>query len=499
MNKFEFLKKIKFPKLKRPSIGQMIFWGSAIALAIGGFNLARNMTACWAITDLPGMKLPTCSGGVGGSGVVFNPQDATAMPGEAPPPVIPEASIPEAPLPPAWDGASRINILFFGLDYRDWEVGQGPPRSDTMIVFTIDPVAKRVGMLSIPRDMWVKIPDGFGYGRINMAYPNGEGAKLPGGGAELARKTVEQFLGVPIHYYAQVDFVTFVEFIDFIGGVDPWVEETLRLDPVGKGKNGDGKDKFIVNCCGYRHMNGWRTLAYARTRKTEGGDIDRARRQQLVIYAIQKKVFSPEVFTKLITNAPAIYAQFQSGIHTNMAFEDALKLAMLGKDISLDSVSLNVIDDTMVTLDNVMLGGQNASILKPRSDQIRVLRDQIFSGGALSPRAVPYGTTDVALITQVMRSEEARVRVLDGTFIPGMDQRAGAWFRSQGLNVTEVGPAAEVYASTSVVVYGPKLYTLRYLQATFGIPANRITFSPAPAATVDIEIRFGSDLSAYVP
>lgn len=492
MNKFEFLKQVRLPK-KLP-IGRIIFWGITLALAIGGFTLARSMTGCWSITDLPGSKLASCPQGVGDAGGAFVPADATAVPGEALPPPIEEASIPDAPLPPSWDGASRINILFFGLDYREWEANQGPPRSDTMIVFTIDPVAKTVGMLSIPRDMWVNIPDGFGYGRINMAYPSGEGAKLPGGGPELARKTVEQFLGVPIHYYAQVDFVTFVDFIDFIGGVDPWVEESLVLDPIGP-----GKDKFRVNCCGYRHMNGWRTLAYARTRKTENGDIDRARRQQLVIYAIQKKVFSPEVFAKLIQNAPAIYAQFQSGIHTNMAFEDALKLAMLGKDIPVESLKMAVIDETMVTLDNVELGGQNASILKPRTDLIRVLRDQVFSGGALSPLAVPSGSADMTQIAQAMVAEEARVRVLDGTFIPGMDQRAGMWFRSQGLNVTEVGPAAEAYGSMSLIVYGPKLYTLKYLQGTFGIPNTRIRFSPDPASTADIEIRFGSDLAGYVP
>ena len=74
-----------------------------------------------------------------------------------------------------------------------------------MILLTIDPLTKTAGMLSIPRDMWVNIP-GFGYSRINTAYSLGEGSKLPGGGPELARKTVEQFIGVPIQYYAQIDF-----------------------------------------------------------------------------------------------------------------------------------------------------------------------------------------------------------------------------------------------------------------------------------------------------
>ncbi|GAB4542329.1 MAG: hypothetical protein Fur002_12350 [Anaerolineales bacterium] len=463
-----------------------------LALGAGSFTITRGLVECWLVTDLPGIPLPTCSGGVNAADPAFAPQDGAPATGDATP--TPQVAIPESELPAAWDGASRINILFFGLDYRDWLAEDGPPRSDTMIVFTIDPISKKVGMLSVPRDLWVNIP-GFGFSRINTAYPSGEGARLPGGGAGLAMKTVEQLLGVPIHYYAQVDFNTFVEFIDYIGGIDVWVEESLTLDPIGP-----GQDKFKVNCCGYRHMNGWRALAYARTRKTENGDLDRAKRQQYVIYAIQKKVFDPQVFPTLIKNAPAIYAQFQSGIHTNMPFEDAVKLAMLGKDISLKGNQMRVIDKTMVTLDSVTLGGQNASILKPMPDKIRILRDEVFtSGGALSPLAAPANPSDLNALVQSMREEEARVRVLDGTFTPGMDQRAGAVLQSQGMNVTEVGPASEAYASTLVIVYGPKLYTIKYLQAVFAIPASQIRFSPDSTSSVDIEIRLGADVAGYIP
>ncbi len=128
---------------------------------------------------------------------------------------------------------------------------RAPPRSDTMILLTIDPLTKTAGMLSIPRDMWVNVP-GFGYSRINMAYANGEGSKLPGGGPELAKKTVEQFIGVPIQYYAQIDFSTFASFIDEIGGIEIYNDENLRLDPLGT-----GKDKIKLTCCGLRQLK-WR-------------------------------------------------------------------------------------------------------------------------------------------------------------------------------------------------------------------------------------------------
>ncbi len=211
MNRFGFLKKIKFPKFGRPAIGQIIFWGVALFLGVLAFVFARNFTACWNLTDLPGLSPANCRD-VANAPAGFNPEGTPIATTEA---ALPPAPItaPEVALPPAWDGASRINILFLGLDYRDWQANEGPPRTDTMILFTIDPITKTAGMLSIPRDLWVNIP-GFEYGRINMAYPSGEGAQLPGGGPGLAMKTVEQLLGVPVQYYAQVDFNTFTDLVN---------------------------------------------------------------------------------------------------------------------------------------------------------------------------------------------------------------------------------------------------------------------------------------------
>jgi len=342
--------------------------------------------------------------------------------------------------------------------------------------------------------LWVNIP-GFGYSRINTAYPSGQGNKLPGGGAGLAMKTVEQFLGVPVHYYAQVDFNTFTELVNRLGCIYVIPEEILVLDPVG-----EGTDHVVITPGGERKLCGWKVLAYARTRKTEGGDMDRARRQQQVIFALQQKIFDPEVFPSLILQAPQMYSELSSGIHTNMPLEDAIKLAVLGKDIAPESIKTGVIDTTMVTFDNTILGGQAASVMKPISDKIRVLRDKIFTtSGPLSPMAVASGSTDINLIVPAMRTEEARVRIVDGTFTTGLDQRAGTFFQAQGMNVTEVGPADNVYATTLIIVYGPKLYTLRYMQSVFGISHTQIRFSPDPTSTVDIEIRLGSDLAGTIP
>jgi polyisoprenyl-teichoic acid--peptidoglycan teichoic acid transferase len=485
MNRFEFLKKLKLPKFGRSAIGPIIFWCITLALGVAAFAFARSFTACWNLTGLPGVAPARCSN-ASDSTAQFNPQGTPIATEEAVLPAPPVAA-PEVALPPAWDGASRINILFFGLRGGDVS-GEGCPAcTDTLILFTIDPITKTAGMLSIPRDLWVNIP-GFGYSRINTAYTDGEGAKLPGGGAGLIMKTVEQLIGVPVHYYAQVDFDTFSKMVDRVGCIKVVPTEKLTLDPVG-----GGTDHVVITPGGERELCGWKALAYARIRKTAGGDTDRSRRQQQVVFALQQKIFDPEQFPKLIVQAPQIYSELSSGIHTNMPIEDAIKLAVLGKDISQSSVKTGIIDTTMVTFDNTILGGQAASVMKPMSDKIRVLRDEIFtSTGPLSP--IAQGDP-----VSLMRAEEARVRIVDGTFTPGLDQRAGVWFQSQGVNVTEVGAANEVYSSTVVVVYGPKLYTLKYLQSTFGIPHTQIKFNPDPNSTVDIEVRLGSDIAGNIP
>src|SRR5215216_6969537 len=365
MNRLNFLKNIK---LGRPSIsvGQIIVIIVGLILAVGGFFFTRGLITCWSITPIGGTPPASCgtvNQGLNGPNVPS--QGGTPVPTVEglPPPV----NIPESNLPPAWDGASRINILIIGLDYRDWLAGEGAPRSDTMIVLTIDPLTKTAGIMSIPRDLWVNIP-GFGYSRINTAYSSGEGSKLPGGGPELARKTVEQLIGVPVQYYAQIDFNTFVEFIDLIGGIDIYSDEELRLDPVGS-----GKDKIKITCCGMRHLKGEATLAYARFRKDKEGDVGCSKRQQKVILAIRDKVLSPENFPILLGKAQQFYEEFSAGIKTNMPFNTAIQLGVLAKDIPVESIKPGVIDYTMVTLDDVILGGQNANIMKPMPDKIRIL------------------------------------------------------------------------------------------------------------------------------
>ncbi len=488
------IRSIKIPVLPRFNISRprklpvrrLILWGVAFAAAIGAFLFMQQFTACWQLTALPGQRPGWCAGAptAYGSTPDVNAQGTAILP----PPTPVDAPAPEVDYP-AWDGGSRINIVFFGLRGGSTGANDCPLCTDTIIVFTIDPVSRTAGMISVPRDMYVNIPGEAQYSRINTAWTFGEAARLPGGGPVEAMKTVSQFLGVPIQYYVQVDFGTFVSFINLIHGIDIYNNENLILDPLGT-----GTDHFKLTCCGIRHLNGQMALAYSRTRHTKDGDVDRSRRQQKVILAIRDKVLSPSEFPTLMAQAPQLYNLFSSGVRTNISLQDALKLAVLARDIPFDQIKQGLIDDHMVNFGNVTLAGQNASILMPIPDKIRVLRDQIFSSaGATSPMAT--GSAQ-----DLMKADAARVRVVNDSSVPNLDTRTGNYLLAQGMQVTERGAPNGNYGQTVVVIYSPKLYALRYLiSLKMVISSNQIVFKPDPTQSVDMEIRLGDDWAGKLP
>jgi polyisoprenyl-teichoic acid--peptidoglycan teichoic acid transferase len=467
-----------------------LFWVAALSIAYGLYHFARGLTVCWELTSLPGDPSSNCEAGTikALATPVLNSDQATPEATRTP-----ESFVSENIEYPTWDRGSRINILFVGLRGGDPIEGDCPFCTDTLILLTVDPLTRTAGMLSIPRDMWVNIP-GFGYSRINTAWTLGRGSKLPGGGPGLTMKTVSHFVGVPVDYYVQVDFDTFVDVIDLIGGVDIYNEENIRLDPMSHGKD---FPQVRLTCCGMRHMNGTVALAYARCRHAEqgcdDGDVGRAKRQQKVIFGIREKVLAPENFPTLFARAPELYRSFSAGIHTNLTLADATQLAVLIRDIPESSIKRGVIDNSMVTFGNVILGGQNASIFRPIPDEVRVLRDEIFtSSGPVSPLAEGHPIS-------LMLEDVASIRLLNGTSSPQLDTRTRDYLVEKGMFVTETGNV-RAQSRTTIVLYSPKLYTLRYLQTLFDITRSpQILIQPDPTQTVDIEIRLGPDWVDKLP
>ncbi|MBN2148734.1 MAG: LCP family protein [Anaerolineales bacterium] len=385
--------------------------------------------------------------------------------------------------PQPWDGASRVTVLVMGLDYRDWEKGEGPPRTDTMILMTIDPLTKTAGMLNIPRDLWVNIP-GFEYGKINTAYSLGESYQVPGGGPALARETVELLLGVPIQYYAQVDFYAFERFINELGGIYVDVPEEIKVDPIGE-------HNTVVLEAGRQLLDGPVALAYARARNTEGGDFDRATRQQQVVVAIRDRALELGV-GDLLSRAPALYEELAAGIHTDMPLDVAIQLSLLALEVPMDTfIRRAIAPPEAVLLAKSPDGTQD--ILKPVPDKIRLLRDEVFASASMASPAM----SGMELV-DLMQAEGARIIVLNGTLVGGLAGSTQAYLQSQGANVVSTGDG-EYTTYTRVIDYTGNPYTTGYLVDLMSVTPYSFRMEYNPASDVDVVVIVGDDWAANNP
>ena len=403
------------------------------------------------------------------------------------------------PPPQNWNQDKRVNVLVMGLDYRDWEAGNDAARTDTMILFTIDPTTRSAGMISIPRDLWVKIP-GFEYGKINTAYFLGQAYKVTGGGPALAMQTVEQLLDVNINFYAQIDFYAFEKFIDEIGGIDFNVTEEISVDPLGP-------HNTVLLEAGLQHLDGATALAYARSRNTAGSDFDRADRQQKVIMAIRKRILDFNMLPILIEKSPILYKQLKGGVHTNLTLEQVIALAWLASQVPQNNIQKGVIGPDQVTND-VSYDGQY--ILVPDITAIRMLRDEVFTpdnpaavkveeidtGKTPTPRPAATATGDPA---QLFKAEKARVSVLNGTYTSGLASETTQYLKSKGINVAVTDNAPDVYEQTTIIDYTGKLYTRLYLAQLLNVSLNQIYSQYDPNSPVDIAVFLGDDWATNNP
>jgi polyisoprenyl-teichoic acid--peptidoglycan teichoic acid transferase len=438
----------------------------AVVVAYLTFTGVRRFIASWNLTNLPGISVSAA-------------QDPTPDPLSTAAPIPGVAAIPvlEGPRPEPWDGASRVNMLVMGLDYRDWEAGEGAPRTDTMILLSIDPVTKTAGILSIPRDLWVSMPGFEDANRINTAYRFGEIYKLPGGGPELAMKTVEGVLGLDINYYALIDFFAFEKFIDELGGIKVDVDKTIKVDPI--------EGNTIHLKAGPQVLPGNLALAYARARNTKGSDFDRAKRQQKVIMGIRNRIMSSNALPGLIARAPAIYNDLASGIHTNLNLNEAIQLAWLAQEIPEEDIKRGVIGTEQVTFGVSPEGDQ---VLKPRPEQVRILRDEIFTASGPASPAQSDLTSQ-----ELMQAENAKVSVLNGSGSGGLADQTADYLKADGVNVTETGDAPEPYAATTIISYTGNPYTVKYLVEKMNIVPSRIYHRYDPSSPVDVVLYLGYD------
>jgi LCP family protein required for cell wall assembly len=204
-----------------------------------------------------------------------------------------------------------------------------------MIIVSINYSRPTASILSIPRDLFVYIP-GWTMNRINTALSHGSSVGYPGGGIGLLRQTILYNFGVPIHYYARVDFEGFQEIIDAINGVDlnvscrleDWRLKSPELDPLEV----DNWERFALEP-GVHHMDGDLALWYARSRLSTN-DFERGRRQQQLLRAL----LNQGVDLDLLPQVPTLWNAFHNTVDTDLDIGRVLRLAALAPGIRENGV-----------------------------------------------------------------------------------------------------------------------------------------------------------------
>ncbi len=172
-----------------------------------------------------------------------------------------------------------LNVLLFGSDSRSDSAEDG--RSDSIMMVSIDNRHKKIKLISFLRDTWIDIP-GYGFDKLNAAYAIG--------GAKLAVETIQENFDVNVDRYMVVDFSSFENIIDKLGGIDielsksesEGINNIIIRENLGSPLTLDGE--------GVYHLNGIQALSHARNRDSALADFDRTSRQREVLSAVTEKM-----------------------------------------------------------------------------------------------------------------------------------------------------------------------------------------------------------------
>ncbi len=304
------------------------------------------------------------------STVPATPSSGGDEPGASSTPAVDEPAQAQPAAYAPWDDPRRVSVLLLGIDQRAGE--QGTFATDTIILFSLDPVGNTAAILSIPRDLWVEYPGLGRAGRINSANIVGDEISYPGGGGPAyAVRTVEKELGLKIQFYVLINFEVFTTLIDAIGPIEVCPPEPIHDDHYPDGSYGYITIHFDAGC---QELDAERLLQYARTRHQDS-DIGRAARQQEVILAVRKKVLSAGGVTSLLPQAAALWESVQHNIRTNLTFEEMVRLALRAEQIPSENIRQGQISFGEVYESTTEDGEQ---VLIPIASDIRLLIEDLF-------------------------------------------------------------------------------------------------------------------------
>ncbi len=358
----------------------------------------------------------------------------------------------------------RINILLAGYQGKNSDEGA---LTDSIMVISLDVKNNTAFTYSIPRDIWLNIP-GMGHNKINAANTNAnfnQRGYFSGGMGQL-QQILEEDFGIPIDYYALIDYTAFEDAVNAVGGINVNIQSPDPrglYDPnVDKAHGGPLK---LPN--GEVHLDGLQALALALARGDSPyaygfplSDINRTQHQRQMLIALEQKALSVGVLTNpiKITN---LFSAIGANIKTDLSLQDAIKLASYAKKVNLNNIGsygLSYSGSNALLTTYVTSNGQDALIPKSgfgQFGQIKHYYQQITSSNPVV-------------------QEGASITVLNASNISDMAHLEANKLTAAGFNVTYVGNAGSYYNQNAILDNVPNkdTYSNGYLEKIFKVNSS---------------------------
>ncbi len=339
----------------------------------------------------------------------------------------------------------NINVLAVGID--DVE---GSHRSDTIAVVAINIEERFVKVLSLPRDLRVQIEE-HGWQKLNHAYAYG--------GIDLLRSTIDNFLGVPIHYYLVVNYESFPRIIDLLGGVSVDVPKHLHYTDRAGGLH-------IDIPAGRRLLDGKTALEFVRFRHDALGDIGRIQRQQLFLKEVLNKIRQPETFAKL----PGIVEEATRFFQTDIQSTQAVQMANYLKDLDGSRFSFQTMPGKAAMIDAISYWLGDTALASQ------------FLTSPPEPSSADKGETsssELVSVDPILARIKGQVAILNGCGVKGVSQAFSENLQRLGIDVAFIGNAKHFdYRYTNIAfpenADSKTLENAKALGELCGTPANLV-------------------------
>jgi LCP family protein required for cell wall assembly len=396
---------------------------------------------------------------------------------------IKRISIPSIGGHPAEPPGSPMTILVVGSDSRAGITGPdaknfgnatqvGGQRSDTIMLLHVDPRSTSATLMSIPRDLWVPIPGKTYSQRINTTFDTGP---------DLLVQAVQQSLGIPVDHYVEVNFNSFRQIVNAVGGVKQYFPTPAR----------DVYSNLVIPAAGCYALTGDQALQYVRSRHYEyyangrwhfeaESDLARIRRQQEFIKKMMGKAQSTGLTNPLRLNS------IVSAIANNLTVDKGFSLStMLSLAKRFRSLSPAALPSVTVPTNPAVIQGNDVLVLK-QPDASQAVAQFLGQSPAAAPTASSLPAPPPGL-----SAAQVRVAVVNGTGQPGQAAQVQAALRAQGFVVTSIATGTSLGNPTTVVRYGPSAAGKAALVAASVVGGAQLQASDA-ATGADVTIVTGA-------